>query len=113
MRYPFSPSPRQGDSASSKPIASLILKRAPIGPNPDEIVCVANLSERCHRLLASARSPHPGAVLWASGSKEEDAAGDLAVFEHVERSIERCSRSVTEFSLGKGRTSGAAKSTIW
>jgi hypothetical protein len=105
MRYPFSPSPRQGDSASSKPIASLILKRAPIGPNPDEIICVANLSERCHRLLASA--------LWASGSKEEDAAGDLAVFEHVERSIERCSRSVTEFSLGKGRTSGAAKSTIW
>jgi hypothetical protein len=56
MRYPLSPSPRQGDSASSKPIASLILKRAPIGPNPDEIIC-ANLRERCHRLLASARSP--------------------------------------------------------
>ena len=104
MRYPFFPSPRQGDSASSKPIASLILKRAPIGPNPDEIIC-ANLSERCHRLLASA--------LWASGSKEEDAAGELAVFEHVERSIERCSRSVTEFSLGKSRTSEAAKSAIW
>jgi hypothetical protein len=50
-------------------------------------------------------APIQGTVLWAGGSKEEDAAGELAVFEHVERSIERCSRSVTEFSLGKGRTS--------